>query len=208
MQPRHPTAFNQNDNNKDVLQNLFALCILLHTFSERVFVLDFLELAKKRKSVRGFNDREIPEEVVADLLEAATEAPSGGNCQPWHFFVIRDKTVISKIVEESCRQTFILSAQIVIVVCTDVSRNTRYGERGKDLYSLQDTAAAVQNMLLCAAELGIGSCWCGAFDEDALKKVLKLSSLRPVALIPFGYFDGDLPKAQRRPLMESVTYLY
>jgi len=170
--------------------------------------MDFLDIARGRKSVRGFVDKNVPEPIIDELLAAAVEAPSGGNCQPWHFFVIRDRAVIQKIHDESCRQGFLLSAPVLFVVCTDMGRNIRYGERGRTLYAIQDTAAAIQNLLLCASSLRLGACWCGAFDEEAVKGILRLDLLRPVAIIPVGYYNNDAPKPARRPLAESVTYMY
>ena len=97
-------------------------------------------------------------------------------------------------------------AAIVIVVCADEKRAAEsYGDRGKTLYCIQDTAAAIQNILLTACSLGLGSCWIGAFKEEQIKKIINSpKGIRPVALIPIGYPD-EAPKArQRRPLSEIM----
>jgi len=175
--------------------------------------MNFIDLAKKRKSVRGFLDKEIPEQLIMEMLQAAIEAPSAGCCEPWHFFVIRDRAVIERIHNESCGQSFLLTAPLLIVVCTDVRRNEQhYGERGRTLYALQDTAAAIQNILLCSTDNGLGSCWCGAFDEDAASSILGLDRMRPVAIVPIGYYEDDpLDENARKPerwaLEESVTFI-
>lgn len=168
------------------------------------------DLFKKRRSIRGFTDQRISDENITQLLEAAVEAPSGGNSQPWHFHVIRDKAIIQKIFDQSLRQKFILSADSMIVVSMDPERSAKnYGDRGRNLYCYQDTAAAVQNILLAATDLGLGSCWCGAFDEAKLSAVLSIpKNLRPVAIIPLGYIaDKNGKKADRRPLGDVVTYV-
>lgn len=171
--------------------------------------MDFMDLTWERQSIRAFKADEVPIEKINKLLEAARSAPSGGNCQPWHFFVIRDSSVKQRIHDESCNQGFILTAPVHIVVCADLPRTSeRYGERGRTLYCLQDTGAAIQNLLLCAAEEGLGTCWCGAFDESAMSRILGLdANLRPIALIPVGYPDQKPNKRPRRPLEEIATFI-
>lgn len=172
--------------------------------------MNFLELAQSRRSIRDFTDREVSQEDIVALLEAAQAAPSGGNCQPWHFYVIRDKAVKADIYGKSGRQPFMLTAPVMIVVCADIPRSQgRYGERGATLYCIQDTAAAIQNILLCAKSLGLGTCWCGSFDESALSEILHLpAGQRPVAIIPTGYPVSEPPVApKRRPLEEIATFI-
>ncbi len=171
--------------------------------------MDFMELVRKRRSVRSFSGRDVPEDAVLSLLRAAQSAPSAGNCQPWHFYVIRDKAVQREIEDKGRASQFVASAPVMIVVCADIRRSAqRYHERGGDLYCIQDTAAAIQNILLCAESLGLGACWCGAFDEDAVSEILGLAKdMRPVAVIPVGY-PLYTPVAQsRRPLDETVTFI-
>jgi nitroreductase len=95
---------------------------------------------------------------------------------------------------------------VVIVVCADEKRAIEsYGARDKTLYCIQDTAAAIENLLLCACSLGLGTCWVGAFKEAEIRKVVNASAeMRPVALIPVG-FPNESPAARaRRPLSEIV----
>ncbi len=172
--------------------------------------MNFTELAWKRKSVRSFKTDDVPVEKIRILLDAARSAPSGGNCQPWHFFVIKDAAIKEKIhMFTGSRQPFIMSAPVNIVVCADLERTAaRYGERGRTLYAIQDTAAAIQNLLLCAADTGLAACWCGAFDEKAVSEALQLNAnLRPVAIIPVGYAASDNPKTNRRPIEEISTFI-
>ena len=171
--------------------------------------MDFLELTWARKSIRAFKREPIPDAAVMTLLDAARSAPSGGNCQPWRFFAIKDEAVKARIVAESCKQAFLLDAAVLFVVCADYPRTAeRYKERGTGLYALQDTAAAVQNLLLCATSLGYGTCWCGAFDEAALSTILDLpEGQRPVAVIPVGVPNADPDKRPRRSVEEVTTFI-
>ena len=103
---------------------------------------------------------------------------------------------------------WIADAPVVIVVCANEPRSARYyGERGRRLYCIQDTAAATQNMLLAAHALGYGTCWVGAFLENEVKKVLEIPDhVRPVAIIPIGV-PGEKPSPRPRiPLDEVVHY--
>ena len=171
---------------------------------------DFTALSKSRRSIRKFKEKDVTKEQLMKLIEAAQSAPSGGNCQPWHFYVVKNKDLLAEIKERACHQDWILTAAALIVVCVESKRSSsRYGDRGRDLYSIQDTAAAVQNILLCARSMGLGTCWCGAFDEEKCSEVLKLSKdFRPVAIIPVGYpAEETYPPQNRRPVEEIVTFI-
>jgi nitroreductase len=172
--------------------------------------MDFWKTIEKRHSVRRFNSaHDIAPETVERILSAAILAPSAGNCQPWHFFVIRDTEVKERLAEAAWGQRFITEAAVVIVVCTEPARSSaRYGPRGSRLYCLQDTAAATEHILLAATALGLGSCWVGAFDEGAAAQVLQLpNDLRPVAIVPIGYpLRPTGRQTGRRELDEVVTH--
>ena len=102
-----------------------------------------------------------------------------------------------------------MAAPVFIVVCALVNQNkSSYGKRGKTLYCIQDTAAAIQNILLCAKSLGLGACWCGAFNEKNVCKTLHLQKdVRPVAVIPVGCPVSEPEPTWRRPLEDSVTFI-
>lgn len=167
------------------------------------------ELFVQRASIRRFKQDAVPEEAIQALLKAAIEAPSAGNCQPWHFYVVRNGERKQKLCADAYNQRFIAEAPLVIVVCAELERSAaRYGERGTELYCLQDTAAAIENMLLCAVEHGLGACWCGAFDDAAVGRTLALpKNRRPVAILPVGYPAGAGKKPARRAMKETVTFI-
>lgn len=166
------------------------------------------EMIKERRSIRAFSDRDISDGDVELLVEAACWAPSAGNRQPWEFVVVRDEENKRRLVEAAYGQSFIAEAPVVFVVCADPSRSaSRYGRRGVELYCLQDTAAAVQNLLLTAAANGLGGCWIGAFDEDrATKAVGTPAGVRPIAIVPVGYPAERPPPRPRRRLSEVIHW--
>ncbi|MEM0359618.1 MAG: nitroreductase family protein [Candidatus Hadarchaeales archaeon] len=167
--------------------------------------MDTLEAIRKRRSIRSFKPDPIPEEDLRKMLEAAAWAPSAGNCQPLELVVVKDQRIKEEVMEAAFGQPFIGEAPVVVVICADVERTVgRYGRRG-ELFYVQDTAAATQNLLLAATSLGYGTCWVGAFSEDEVARVLHLPpGIRPLAIVPIGR-SAEKPEAPpRRPLEEIV----
>jgi nitroreductase len=168
--------------------------------------MEIPEIIRNRRSIRAFSERELPEEAAEVLVRAACMAPSAGNLQPWEFIAVRDPDIKRRLVEAAYGQSFIAEAPIVFLVCAVPGRSSwRYGRRGAELYCIQDTAAAIENLLLTATANGLGGCWVGAFDEErAAKAVGAPEGVRPVAIIPIGY-PAETPSAPpRRPVREVL----
>jgi nitroreductase len=170
--------------------------------------LDVFEAIKKRRSVRAYTSEEVSEEDVERLIEAARWAPSAGNIQPWEFVIVRNAETKRRLSDAALHQTFIEEAPVVIVVCADVARSSwGYGSRGSNLYCLQDTAAATENMLLAAQALGLATCWVGAFHEDEVAKVVNTPrNVRPVAIVPVGRPTKKPNAPPKRSIREIVNY--
>ena len=175
---------------------------------ERRVNLDVFEAIKKRRSIRDYTDEQVSDKDVEPLIEAARWAPSAGNTQPWEFVIVKDIEMKRKLSDAALNQTFIQKVPVVIVVCADEKRSSRiYGNRGEKLYSIQDTAAATENMILAAQELGLATCWVGAFQEKEVAKAVKApKNVKPVAIIPVGYPAGKPSASQRRSVNEIVHY--
>lgn len=160
--------------------------------------MNVAESIKNRRSIRRFLDREIPSESVSKLIEAIQWAPSAGNLQARKFYFVYDQELREMLAVAAFGQMFIATAPLVVVACADHERISHYGKRGKELYVIQDVAVAGENIMLQACELGLGSVWVGAFNEEQVVKVLKLPEhLRPEAIIPVGY-PAQQPIAPRR----------
>ena len=168
--------------------------------------MDVLEAIKGRRSVRAFTDKPVSDEDVMTILDAARQAPSAGNLQPWEFIVVKDAEIKKGLAQAALDQASIGEVSVVIVVCADKARSRRrYGSRGSTLYCIQDTAAAIQNLHLAAHALGLGTCWVGAFNETEARKLLNMPlNVRPVAIIPIGYPAEKPNPRSRRPLTEIV----
>ena len=174
--------------------------------------MDFWQVLEGRYSVRDFNTTVgVSESEIDRILTAAIRAPSAGNRQPWHFYVVRDATVQQALVRAAYNQDFIGQAPVTIVICANAEQSAaRYGERGRELYCLQDTAAAVENILLASVALGLGACWVGSFDEKGAAQALNLpGGHRPVAIVPVGkpFEIGPTTRTGRGLVQSVVSYV-
>ena len=160
-----------------------------------------------RRSVREFEKKPIDDKLIGVILYAGTHAPSAGNIQEWEFVVVKDEEQKKKLAKAALEQDFIADAPVVIVVCANLERTSmKYGKRGETLYAIQDTAFAIENMMLIAHALGLGSCPVGAFEEDSVMHVVELpDNVRPVAIIPIGY-PAEKPEKPARIPFENLTH--
>jgi len=171
--------------------------------------MEFSEVIAKRRSVRHFNAKlNVSEGDVRAMLLAGITAPTAGNIQPWRFTVVRSLQAREKLAA-ALHQRWAAAAPVVIIVSVDPRpAAARYGDRGERLYAIQDTAAAAQTMLLKAVDLGLASCWIGAFDENAVREALDIPAARtPVAIMPVGYSAESSGRPARRPIDEVTTWL-
>lgn len=167
--------------------------------------MEILKAVKERRSIRNFQKKDIPGDLVDKLIEALLWAPSAGNLQSRKFYFIQDVTLKKEIVSAALGQSFIAEAPLVIVACTDNMISGKYGDRGVNLYSIEDVAASIMGMMLVAHENGLGSVWVGAFREDRVFEILDMPhNLRPVAIVPVGY-PSKIPSAPQRVSKQSAV---
>jgi nitroreductase len=163
--------------------------------------MDFEEVVRKRQSIRRFEEKEIPEEKIREILELANLSPSAGNLQARKVFLIKDKETKEKIAPS---QDFIAEAGIVLIICADRNESAKYGERGRELYSIQDATIFASYLQLAATSLGLASCWVGTFDEEEIKRILNLpEGLKPIAILPIGY-AAEKPARTPRKKLEDI----
>jgi nitroreductase len=150
--------------------------------------MDIFKAIKDRRSIRDFQKKKIPDELLDKLAETLIWAPSAGNLQARKFYFIKNEQIKKRIAAAALNQNFIADAPLVVIGCTDNRISYKYGERGVDLYSIQDVALSIMGMMLVAYENGLGSTWVGAFREEEISKILDIPRhLRPVAIVPVGY---------------------
>ena len=166
--------------------------------------MSFLELAQKWVSNRGYRSEPVQEDDLKKVLEAGCLAPTAANRQPFHFIVVRDRAKISALGDPKRREWF-AAAPVVIVVCVD---RAKAWVRSDGLnFAEVDAAIAMDHMTLCAADLGLGTCWIGAFDPVRVRSVLGLpEGIEALVMTPLGKpTDQGSPK-KRKPLEELVRY--
>ena len=150
--------------------------------------MDLGTAIKGRRSIRAYTGRDVAQPLIDESIELASCAPSAGNLQSRDFVVVRDAKTRRALAAAALGQDFVAEAPVVIVVVANLQRVASYGNRGRDLYAIQDSAAATQNLLLALHARGLGTVWVGAFHEAEVSRVLGLPvDARPVAIIPVGY---------------------
>jgi len=158
--------------------------------------LEFMDVVKKRKSVRKYKKDAVSKDLILKVLEAARLAPSAGNRQPWHFVVITDAETKAKL-ELSPWAT---EAPVVIVGCGDSNASATWGTH--------DSMIAFEHLVLAAADLGLGTCWMGRMGRDEkIKEVLGIPEhVKVVAVTPLGYPDEEPAGRPRKSLEEFVHW--
>jgi nitroreductase len=166
--------------------------------------MSFLELAQKRYSVRSYTGQSVADEDLQKILEAGRLAPSAANFQPWHFIVVRDPGVKARL-GEAYKKDWFLQAPVVIVVC--VSPNHAWTRQDGRNYAFVDAAIAMDHMTLCAADLGLGTCWIAAFDPAKVRNALGLPGyVEPVAMTPVGRPAFPATPKKRKALSAVVHW--
>jgi len=163
------------------------------------------EIIRKRRSIRLYEEKPVEQEKLNRVLEAGRLAPSADNCQPWRFIVAINDEVKEKL-RASYDEEWFVSAPVIIIGCA-VPKEAWVRMDGQE-YWMVDVAIAMQNMILVATELGLGTCWIANFDEEAARKALKLpQSVRIVTMTPLGYpAEEKRPVRNRKSLSEIVHY--
>jgi nitroreductase len=170
--------------------------------------MEFFATIQNRYSVRAYQPREVPEDVLQAILQAANEAPSAGNLQPYEIVVVRTAAAKQRLADCCFHQQFIATAPLVLVFFADPARSAvKYGQLGASLLCVQDATIACAHAHLAATALGLGSCWIGAFDEAVVHEVTGApAAWRTMALLPLGYPADSPQPRQRRSLAELVRY--
>ena len=158
--------------------------------------MEFFEVVRARRSIRRYEKgARIPPEHVRAMLEAARLAPSAKNLQPWYIVVVRDPERKRALARAAMGQAFVADAGVVFVCLSDPRRSPRWHDK--------DAMIALEHIALAATALGYGSCWIGAFDEEAVRRVVGApAGLRVVAMVVVGVPAESPPPRPRRPLSQ------
>jgi nitroreductase len=166
--------------------------------------MEFTEVIKNRYSVRAYKSIPVEDGKLNQILEAARLAPTACNMQPFQFIVVHTKGKEENL-KRIYRGSWFAKAPIVICACVLESHGWRRAD-GKS-YAAIDLAIAVDHLVLAAANLGLGTCWVGAFDVKATREILKLPpDVEPLIFIPLGYPDDKPGVKHRKSIEELVRY--
>ena len=170
--------------------------------------MDFEKLSAERYSLRKFSDRPVEQEKLDLILEAGRNAPTAHNLQPQRIFVIRTPETLEKA--DGCTGSH-FHPPVILVVAYDPETSWKRETDGKDHGEI-DAAIAATQMMLQAADLGLGTTYVGMFEPEKLLAAFpEMAGLRPIAMLPLGYpAEGAHPArlhAQRKPMEELVKYL-
>ncbi|MDO4357269.1 MAG: nitroreductase family protein [Clostridia bacterium] len=169
--------------------------------------MDFMQIAKKRYSVRQYQNRPVEPEKLNQVLEAARVAPTAANLQPVRLIAVRQAEGLAKI----AKAANVHGAPVVIVVCADHGRAWTRPFDGKQMTDV-DASILTTHMMLEATELGLGSLWVAYFKPDVIRQEFNLpQSVEPIALLALGYADGapadpDRHADMRIPMDELVCF--
>ena len=158
------------------------------------------KVIRKRKMIRKYDQtREVPDKIINKLIDNASRAPSAGHTQVQEFVVIKEPSIKRKLMLASVNQEQVEEAPVLIVVCSNTSRSVgRYGERGKEFYSIIDGAFASMLILLTATNEGLGASFVGAFNDEKESEILGLPEhVRPIWIIALGYSDEKPTRLER-----------
>jgi nitroreductase len=166
--------------------------------------MDALEAIRTRRSIRKYQNKPIPRELLDQVLSAAMHAPSACNGQPWQFVVIDDRKLLAEVPKVHPYAAMAVEAPLAVLVCGDASLEVVPG------YWVVDCAAAVQNLLLAAHAVGLGAVWTGVYPQqeriEGFRRLFGLpKSFTPHSLIPMGY-PAEQPAQPDRYRVERVHY--
>ncbi len=167
--------------------------------------MEFLELAKKRGSVRGYKTDPVEDEKLKKVLEAANLAPTAANKQPFNIVVVHTKGREDELKQVYNRDWFV-QAPLLICICGAPGQAWVRAQDGRN-YCDVDVAIAMDHLVMEATDLGLGTCWIAAFDPDAARRVLGLPpDVQPMVFTPLGYATSDPRPKKRKELSELVKY--
>ena len=162
--------------------------------------MSLVDVVSSRRSIRRYEKKEIPKNVLDKILEAGRQAPSAANRQPFHLIIITNQE-LRKELSRGLFNRFIQDSAVTVVGCA----NTNEILTAK--WAVVDTSIALQNMVIEAWALGIGSCWIGDFKEDNVKQLLEIpDKWKVVALVSLGYPAEQPQPRKKKPIEELVSY--
>jgi nitroreductase len=175
---------------------------------------DLMNIIQSRRSVRRYQEKDIPDDILSNLFEAARWAPSWANTQCWHFVAVKDRGIKKKIQatvsSRNPSSLAIVNAPVLLVVCGQLKKSGFYNDQYPTKFGdwfMFDLGLATQNLCLAAHNFGLGTVIVGLFDHDKVGEIVQLPADHEVlVLIPLGYPDHEPSAPRRNKMHEFVHY--
>lgn len=171
--------------------------------------MKFDDIIKTRHSARRFSTKKVKWQDIIEAIDAANQVPLAGNIYALRFILVDDKKKIRQLAEAS-QQTFFENVDYIVVVCSDKTQVIKsYDERG-EIYVRQEAGAAIENFLLKIVDLGLASCWIGAFVDDEVKDILEIpkpyDNINIEAILPVGYEMPGKQVSSRKMSLDNCLW--
>ena len=169
--------------------------------------MEFEEVVKKRASIRKYSDKKPDIEMAIAAIEAAHVAPTPGNLQIFKYIIVEDKGKISQLAD-ACQQPFIGTASILVVVTSDPKQVEKMYDKRAEKYVRQTAGAVIENFLLAITDMGLASCWIGAFSDFEVHDILQIpENITVEAILPVAYEHKTNHISQRKkPPLDGKLY--
>ncbi|KAK8797385.1 hypothetical protein WA158_004593 [Blastocystis sp. Blastoise] len=167
-------------------------------------------ICEQRRSIRQYQDKPIPKEILDKVLSNVILCPTAGNQQSYHVYCITNKDIISKIAHDASGQLWIETAPCVLVFCQDPQRaGDKYGARGHDVFGIQDATIAQSFALFAAYEQELASCWVGGFSVQKVQEIVNIPEpFEPLGILTLGFAAaGPRSDRHRREFDEVISYV-
>lgn len=166
--------------------------------------MDFLDLAKKRFSVRSYTEELVSDDDLRYVMEAVRLAPSACNKQPWRFVLVKSEDAKARL-RQCYNRAWFVTAPMYIICLRDTIANWVRPDDGKPFGDV-DVAIATEHLCLAAADRGLGTCWVCNFDVEAFHRLFSFPGMEPIALIPIGHVATDcVNPGKTRKRMDEIT---
>lgn len=161
----------------------------------------------ERRSIRRYKNTPIEPHVIGEIIDVARFAPSAGNLQNWMFIVVTDPAKKQELATACLEQNWMIQAPVLLVICNQYKKVTKlYGKLGK-MFSIQDCAIIATNVMLLAKAKGLDTCWVGAFDNEALQRILDIpEDADPEIILALGYSNEEKHEPTKREEINNLVY--
>ena len=169
--------------------------------------MNFDTVLKKRCSIRKYSTAKVSLHEITKVAEASRFSPMAGNIHTVRLIIINEEKKKAELAEAAMQQYFIADAPYLIVICSDITQLSRSYKNQAEKYARQQAGAAIENMFLKATDLGLATCWVGAFDEKKVKTILNIpQNIHVEAILPIGRSTKKPRKAKKKPDLKMIAY--